>query len=209
MATRRDDRRQETLRIHIAQEWTANDFAQLLTEFEVINEMAQFGEAVETRGGDVVWHRSFSPRYLQYSGADSYLELEAKEELEEISLRHFVREVAGKPVPLQITQLQYASPGFTDLTGVGRVMKEVREFVLGIVDRYIAKPDRDLAREERRQKILALKIANAEKIIKLANYPHANPRTRNALVKRLLISDEVIEAHLLEGKITSFADPKS
>jgi hypothetical protein len=108
------------------------------------------------------------------------------------------------PPALRVAQIEYASPGFTDIAGLGRIIAEIRKFVLGITDRIIAIDDRALSREERNQKILALKISNAEKLLKLSDKISIEPEARTALVRRVLQSDSIIEGRLLEGKITSF-----
>jgi Glycosyltransferase (GlcNAc) len=196
------------LRVNIAGTWEAQEFAQFFTEFETLNEMANFG-AVKVDGqsslrGFIHYERSQPPRYWR----DMQFEWEVQDGVADERLRYFLRAASGEHWPLRLKRMEFASPGFTDFAGIGKVVKEVRLFVTDIVDRFIAVPDRALAREEKRQSIVAKKIANAEKLMKLYDKTGLDPETRNDLIRRAIEVDRYIEDKIIEGRITSIeSDP--
>ena len=83
-------------------------------------------------------------------------------------------------------------------------MAEVRKFVFGIADRFMAKKDREIARESKRQSILKDKLANAEKLLKLADKTGMDRDTQNQLLRRALESGYFLESKILEGKVVGF-----
>jgi hypothetical protein len=199
------EKAEEVLRIHIAGRWATDDFSQFFTEFGTLNEMAHFGQVrVDGQSSVSLWRivRGARPIYSPY-WSDPELELTIQTEVEETRLRHFLREVSAHQ-PLRVKEIEFASPGFTDLAGVGRVVREIRLFAMDIADRFIARPDRALAREEKHQSIVAKKIANAERILKLSDKIDLDPVTRRELIRRALEIDRYVETQIIDGKITSF-----
>lgn len=188
--------------------WEAQEFARFFTEFEILNEMAIFGN-VKVDGqsslGFFYYERLRAPKYWQ----DLEFEGEVQAEVADERLRYFLREATGGRWPLQLKRMEFASPGFTDFAGIGKVVKEVRLFVTDIVDRFITTPDRALAREEKRQSIVAKKIANAEKLMKLADKAGLDPKTRIELIRRAIEVDRYIEDKVIEGRITSIQSDSS
>jgi hypothetical protein len=148
-------RERPTLRINLAKVWTTTEFAELFSEFEMLNKIAALGELIEDRGG-LIPFESRHTRQARFWSNDPFEEFEIKELLDDVYLREFLLFMMPVPSPLQVTQIEYASPGFTDLTGVGRTVAGITKFVLGITDRFLAIEDRALAREEKSQKILVV-----------------------------------------------------
>ncbi len=85
---------------------------------------------------------------------------------------------------------------------LGRVTRSISKFLLGILDRYLAKEDRELSRQVTRQKILKLKIQNAENLLKLGSKLHLDKETKTQIVRRTLEIDEYFESHIIDQKIT-------
>jgi len=79
--------------------------------------------------------------------------------------------------------------GFTDLAGIGKIVSEIRRFAFGVADRFLAAPDRALAREEKHQTIITKKLANAERLMKLSEKMELDPHTRNLMIRRALEID--------------------
>ncbi|WBL82267.1 hypothetical protein I3J27_18210 [Bradyrhizobium xenonodulans] len=102
-----------------------------------------------------------------------------------------------------VRQISFASPGFTDLTGLGKVVKEIRLFIRDIFERQDSKEDKRLAREEKRQVILGKKIANAERLIKLAKNMGISKKDRKALIERAIRADDYFEKQIEQEKLTA------
>ena len=154
------------LRIEIDGVWTAAEFSKLFEEFETLNEMAAFGEGSqdEQSGRFLIRQPIYPGRRFRFSSAwaTSYdLEVETEEYFRQAALRRFMIEYTEIP-ELTVRAIEFASPGFVDFLGAGKIVGHISKFILGITDRYLAREDRALAREDKKQKILRQKIANAE-----------------------------------------------
>jgi hypothetical protein len=167
--------------------------------------MASFGEVRIDGQSDLrLW--SFRRHQRQVYGSywpDIDLELELQEEIEESRIRNFLRGVAPHR-PLSVKQIKFASPGFSDLVGLAGVVREIRMFVMDVADRFIAAPDRALAREDKHQTIMTKKLANAERLLKLSNKVGLDPDMQRDLIRRALETDRYIEDKIIDGEITSF-----
>ena len=192
------------LRIEIDRQWSSNDFANLFGEFELLNEMAHFAmvrfDEQTMPSFRLFRSRRTAPEWLW--DFDPNLDVEAEKILDELSLRNYVRYFI-QPTELQVSAVRFESPGFVDFLGIGKVIGEIRKFVLGITDRYLAVEDRELERQHKRQKILKDKLSNVEKFLKLADKSGIDPETRRQMVKRLMEADLYLEYNLIDGKITS------
>jgi len=109
------------------------------------------------------------------------------------------------PIPndLQVRKINYGSPGFADLAGVGKVMEQLRIFVTDITDRFLHKDDRAIARESAAQDLLAKKLKNAESLLKLGEKLGLDPEGKRILVSEILGADYFLEGKVISGQITS------
>ena len=108
----------------------------------------------------------------------------------------------ARPIsPIVVVKIQFGSPGFVDLAGVGRVVGEVRKFLLGIIDRFIGKEDREIARASATQDVIAKKIKNADSLLKLADKAGLDAESQQALLREVLTADRYIEGKLLSQQI--------
>jgi hypothetical protein len=199
-----DPSSEEILRINIDGEWRAEEFAQLFTEFEVLNELASFAQIRVDGQSDLrLWpfRRRRQRDYWHFSEFDN--ELDLQEDYEGARVRAFVRSVSPRR-PLIVKEIKFASPGHTDLGGLAGIMREVRLFVMDIADRFIAAPDRALAREDKHQSIMTKKLANAERLLKLSNKADLDPALQRDLIRRTLEIDRYIEDKIIDREITSF-----
>jgi hypothetical protein len=67
-------------------------------------------------------------------------------------------QVADLALPIRVLSVQYGSPGFTDLMGVGAIIKELRSFLEFLILHFREGADRKLSREEKEIEILKLKL---------------------------------------------------
>ncbi|MDA9523880.1 hypothetical protein XI06_27280 [Bradyrhizobium sp. CCBAU 11434] len=196
------------LRVEIDGAWTPAEFSELFKEIEVLNEIASFGDTEESEDNDRMWlglNLRFSGRPLRFGPAwtnDEALEIEVEDYYREAVVRRFVTDVAYIP-SLHVAAIQYASPGFVDIAGAGRIVGHISKFILGIADRLIALEDRRLAREQTKQKILKQKIENADALLKLGTKVNLDIDAKRQLVRRVLEIDEYFQNQLLDQKITS------
>jgi hypothetical protein len=127
-------------------------------------------------------------------------------EIESLLARETARQIAKSTreySELQVSSIEHSSPGVVDLAGLGRVVKEVRLFVDGVIDRVVHSPDRALAREEKKQDILAKKLANAKKLLELKDKHLLDQELARALLKEALSIDHFMEDKVLDGKLIS------
>jgi hypothetical protein len=107
---------------------------------------------------------------------------------------------------LTVLRLQYGSPGFVDLLGVGKVVEQVRLFVEKLIDLRVTKRGRFLENEARVLDLRAKKIENARNFVRLAG--EAREQGLSELeIKYLVELTEGAEERLLRqiapGKITA------
>jgi hypothetical protein len=66
--------------------------------------------------------------------------------------------------PLRVEKIQYGSPGFTDLVGLGAAIRELREFIQFLIIHFREKRSRELSNEQRQ---IELTNAKLELLLKL------------------------------------------
>ncbi|MCP3369651.1 hypothetical protein [Bradyrhizobium cajani] len=193
------------LRISIDRTWRATEFSELFQRMETLNELSHFGLLkVDGQSSMGIFRSRFARRFRHDAfWMDAEFEGHIEEQVEAETIRDFVRETAN-PIPLHVARIQFASPGFTDLAGIGKVIGEIRRFVMAIVERYDAKEDRALARAEKEQTVISKKIANAERLLNLSNKMGLDHQTRNMMVRQALDIDRYIEEKVIDRQITSF-----
>jgi hypothetical protein len=193
-----------TLRLEIDNQWTANEFADLFSEITLIHEMAQFSFA-EINGKTLI---PPFPRGARRSSANQNLENEfqlkdpAFDFYPDATALQYMRYFIRWPEVLSVKAIKFGSKGFTDFLGMAALMGKVGDFILGVTDRYLAKEDRILDREAKRQDILRKKLENAHKLLNLANKSGMDPEARRALIRLALEADSFVEAKVLDGQIT-------
>lgn len=195
------------LRVELDGRWSTAEFAALFAEMENLNIMAQFS-LLKVDGQTALpfrWRRSRRSRYDDF-WYDPAFDEEVHDVVERVELRGYMQDLIGEVRPLQVKEVSFASPGFGDFAGLGKIVSEIRKFALGVTDRYLATKDRELAREAKRQSILKEKLANAERFLKLADKAGIDIETRNQMLRRALATDYYLESKILEGKITSIEE---
>jgi hypothetical protein len=71
-----------------------------------------------------------------------------------------VEKYAGSGVQLQISEIQYGSPGFQDFLGIAKIVQEVLNFVRGLISIGHETEKGKLELQEYEQKILKMKLDN-------------------------------------------------
>lgn len=196
----------EFVRINIAKRWSATEFAELMSQMQFLADAALFAD-VKFDGQSPLY---FPFRRLRRRTAyfDPYLDVEdeLKEEanLRRLAVQSVLRDYVP-PIPndLQVRKINYGSPGFADLAGVGKVMEQLRIFVTDITDRFLHKDDRAIARESAAQDLLAKKLKNAESLLKLGEKLGLDPEGKRILVSEILGADYFLEGKVISGQITS------
>jgi hypothetical protein len=98
---------------------------------------------------------------------------------------------------LMVPQFKYASPGFADLLGAGESLKQLKEFILEVTDRFLGAEQRRLDNEARR-------LANEKAAAELQRYKEDTPaasshksHTRALSIQERQLKNELLaeEAH--------------
>ena len=65
---------------------------------------------------------------------------------------------------LNVSKIQYASPGFTDLAGFGAILSEIRQFLEFLITHISQREDRQLERKAKKLELLKAKIEIAREL---------------------------------------------
>jgi len=201
--------RDQVLRIEIAGQWTASEFSELMSQLEFLYNVAQFSE--------LEFDRRFTWTYLfrRLRGQslypfDPYLsaqfDLYEESQLVRFDIQRIVRGLPGRELhELTVIRILYASPGFVDLTGLGKEIEQIRLFVMDVIDRYLHREDRRIAQDGATQDVLARKLENAKTLLKLSGKAGIDQETIQMLIRQVLTADYFLEGKVISGKITSVA----
>ena len=102
---------------------------------------------------------------------------------------------------LAIHRLEFASPGFVDIAGLGKIVEQIRIFLTDIYDRHTSREDRKITREIAEQELVAKKIANAEAILKLGKHAGLDKHSSRMLVAEVLKVDKFISDRTASGQL--------
>jgi hypothetical protein len=166
------------LRVGIAGDWNASDFA------------AFFGEADNFYEFSAVRFR-----ILAYSPIDQSPQM--------------LRRSAAVGQPLAVRRIQYASPGFTDLVGLGALTRELREFLQFLIVHFREREDRKLARDEQRIRIARARLELLEHFAKMRKeLVIEGPLASSASVSEFLELPKFdsIAVAIMEGRITHLTE---
>jgi hypothetical protein len=196
---------ENVIRINIARDWTASEFSELMSQLQFLADVALFSK-VRIDGQSTIYFPFRRRRRIAYYDVffDPEDELRQDVYLRRLEVHNFVRDFAPEtPNDLRLSRLEFASPGFADLAGVGKIVEQLRIFLMDVTDRYLHKGDREIARESAAQDLLAKKIANAEAILNLGEKIGLTPESKQILLAEVLDADYFIEGKVLSGQITS------
>jgi hypothetical protein len=113
---------------------------------------------------------------------------------------------------LVVSRIQYASPGFKDLTGIGDVIGHVKDFVVRVIELWCDREKRRLENEKTKTEIEGMRIENAKQFVSLAKecgHTEAELRRmtrwvddRQETIIVLVQSGMIQSAHILSGSTT-------
>jgi hypothetical protein len=194
------------LRFYIDSQWNVSDFSEFFEEVQFLYEIAHFGTLRIDGQTSIPFlplrrHRYQTLSWDDILDYDSNLGKPVEEDLiARLEARRFVRYF--QPFPqLSVRAISYASPGFTDLVGAGKVLEQIRLFATDIMDRWIHKEDRRLDREAKAQEVFHRKIENCERLLALHDKGGMDGVATRTLIRELLKADLLIEGKMIEGKI--------
>ena len=109
---------------------------------------------------------------------------------------------------LRVTRIKYASPGFTDLAGLGAVIRELREFLQFLIDRALERRSRLLAEEKQAIEVAKAKLELIQDLTERVRDGRIPPDAIRLLgLKSLGIPDiDPIIGGVLDGRITGIGD---
>ncbi|MCP1850276.1 MULTISPECIES: hypothetical protein [unclassified Bradyrhizobium] len=184
-----------TFRINIDNSWTTLDFADLFAGLEFLHMVYSLQSTTAAEIDRInrlaaleVWWKDH--KVLREFPAHSASDL-------------FLAAFLDRKTPFQVRQVSFASPGFADIAGLGSIVKEVRLFISGIIDKWVASEDRKIARDSARQDVLEKRLKNAVVAVELADKAGLSKEAQRIIVEAIFETSRMIEAKVARGKITS------
>src|ERR1043165_855960 len=95
---------------------------------------------------------------------------------------------------LSVVRIEYASPGFKDLGGVGVVVGHMKDFIIELLDRYLNRNQRKLNDD-------ALRIENARKYVQLAKEMGYTDAEIRGMIRFVDDRQETLVKLIEDGKI--------
>jgi hypothetical protein len=199
------------LRLNIGERWSALEFGELMGQLQFIADAALFAQA-RIDGQTSIFFPLRRLRRVPGYYYDPFIDVEEEMRFEAYQRRVAIQDLFRSHSPqvsnqLEIKRTQYGSPGFVDLAGIGKVVEQVRMFMTDIMDRYLHREDREIARESAAQDVLAKKIRNAEALMNLYDKAGLGTEAKRVLIAEVLEIDYSIEGKLITGQITSIESP--
>jgi hypothetical protein len=185
--------KQQPIRIGLDGKWGSIEFEELFSSLNMLNGLAQVGSQPLRYMSKDLLTKSLEPDW----DFERFSSLVARAALKEIFKNDNEFET------LVVSRIQFSSPGFTDLTGAGKVLEQIRLFIKDILDRKDAKVERHLDIEAKKQDLLEKKIANGIRLVDLSDKMGMDRETTNALVMQAVLADDFIEHQIQHKKITS------
>jgi hypothetical protein len=210
------DRELRTVRVHIAGRWSADEMGQFLID---VRDLYNLGFVLALMRDDLGLldryyadlfpyadrlHRPLLWRQIMHFGI-----IGAPPVLPTINLEdpEALQSLLEPDELLEVQRIEFASPGFKDLLGLGEVIGHVKDFLLKLIDWKLTARQRQLENEERELKNQRLRIENAKEFVALGRdlgLPQQEIRKMVGFVgKRQDRTLKLIEA----GKITSVSVP--
>ncbi len=111
--------------------------------------------------------------------------------------------VRFRPATLQIRRIEFASPGFIDIAGVGTAIGHVKDFIQFIIQHWSDRTYRKLRDEEKSLQNERLRIENAMKYVELANGCGLNPTEIRRLTNFLDERQDILTDLVAQDKLSS------
>jgi len=123
--------------------------------------------------------------------------------LDPLQLRRLAA-ILGSSGPLRIRRIEYASPGFTDLTGVGQIVGHLKDFLVQLIEicRPSSREQRQLENRQREVDIRQREISNAREVVALAKDIGLSETEIQRMVLWMDDRQETFIQLINEGKLT-------
>jgi hypothetical protein len=166
----------EILRVEIEGEWTAEEFAKSFRSFDELYSLRALIQ-VEHESLDELemyahdfppFMRRFPRRLRALYLARGVPFLGVVPPLIDLRAPEAAFGLLEPQERLRVTRVQFSSPGFKDLAGLGEVVGHVKDFVLRLIDLYVGRDQRRIENEIREADLSSKRLDNARKFVELA-----------------------------------------
>ncbi|MEM9638209.1 MAG: hypothetical protein AAGA94_11230 [Pseudomonadota bacterium] len=113
-------------------------------------------------------------------------------------------QMASRAGPLKVGAIRYGSKGFTDLVGLGAILKEVREFLQFMIMHFREKADRELSHEQKRIEIAhaRLKLLQVLQEVRMSKDIEPLELTAQMIEFSELPEFEAVANAIMEGRLS-------
>ena len=102
---------------------------------------------------------------------------------------------------LKVRRIEYASPGFKDLAGLGEIVGHIKDFTLRFIEFFGSRKERELKNQEIELKNQSLRIENAQKFVSLAKECGFEQYELRKLVYLVDEKQEPLISLIVDGKL--------
>ena len=195
----------------IAGDWTVPEFAELMSQIQLITDVSDFLSANMSVFQSTIGLPDRSKEFFErWVGNSKLLETEIFAEWSSRTMGSQFRAEYRQLIkgmyfgsPLQVEKVQFASPGSIDLAGVGKTVEQVRLFIKDILDRIDARQSRRIKNLIEAQELLQKKIENAQRMITLGNSVGLDEQQIKVLVAGLVNADAFFADKAVNGQVTA------
>jgi hypothetical protein len=169
------DRTVQILRLNMEGRWLADELGSCMSDLSALYDLRMCLELL--REDETDWEllfdelmhfpplrRRFKRRLLRQQ-LFPFAPLAAQIDITKVST---LREYLEPSERLEVRRLNYASPGTSDLAGVGAIVGHVKDFVHKLIDRHDTRRQRELNDERAAAEIDHIRIENARSFVALA-----------------------------------------
>lgn len=171
------DRTVQVLRLNMDGRWLADELGSYVSDLAALYDLRMVLELMREdqldweHYFDELWHfgpmrRQFKRRFLRRQMFPMpFLPLSSAQI--DVTQLSALREYLEPSERLEIRRLNYASPGVSDLAGVGAIVGHVKDFVVKLIDRHDTRRQRDLNDERAAAEIDRIRLENARNFVAL------------------------------------------
>ncbi|MCA9306425.1 MAG: hypothetical protein KDA16_07820 [Phycisphaerales bacterium] len=166
---------QRIMRCHIEGSWTAKDMAESLIAFRTLYNLRLGLQIIAEDYRDMEEFyfelRHFPPFRRRLKGRRPHplmmqTLLSSSFTLPTVNPEHIARLLLPQE-ELLVRRIEYASPGFKDLAGLGEIVGHIKDFTLRLIEHFSSRKSRNLNNEEHEIRNQSLRIQNARDFVAL------------------------------------------
>lgn len=169
----------QIIRIYISDDWSASDIATFLHALDYLYNLSLRIVAAATSNEQ--------ERQLDMWAEKSLLSEHIKNQFPQAEL--------------EVCQIHYSSPGFTDLGGIGTVIGHLKDFLLRLIDYRVQARRRNLEDETIMLKNVQLRIENARQFLELAKNNGYTEEEIKKLIPPVVQAQETLVRLVSDGRI--------